>query len=164
MENEYREKPEVNPMDAIKEERVTYSTDEPVEKSTHAKPNKKKKAQTKTTATNTNKPKKQNLVVQILNGEILTRDIVLNNLTFVFFVLLLLLLMVAKGYYGKQLQKNIADLQADVDAKTAEYVEGKAKLEESTSRYRLVQKLEQRGLKETTNPANVIRVKKGENE
>ena len=102
--------------------------------------------------------------MQILNGEILTKDIVLNNLTFVFFVLFLLLLMVAKGYYGKQLQKNIVDLQADVDAKTAEYVEGKAKVEESTSRYKLVQKLEQRGLKETVNPAKVIRVKKADNE
>ncbi len=105
-------------------------------------------------------PKRQNLIIQVLNGEILTRDFVVNNLTFIFFILLLLLLMVAKGYYGKQLQKDITDLQAEVDAETAEYIENKARLEESTSRYRLVQTLEKRGLKETVNPAKVIRIKK----
>jgi cell division protein FtsL len=160
MENEYIERPEVNPMDAVKDKKQTYSTDEPkVENGKKAKKQKSNKGSVSSTT-----PKKQSLLVQILNGEILTKDIVLNNLTFVFFVLFLLLLMVAKGYYGKQLQKNIVDLQADVDAKTAEYVEGKAKVEESTSRYKLVQKLEQRGLKETVNPAKVIRVKKADNE
>jgi cell division protein FtsL len=85
-------------------------------------------------------------------------------LTFIFFILLLLMLMVAKGYYGKQLQKDITDLQADVDAKTAEYIENKAKLEETTARYRLVQELEKKGLKEALNPAKVIRVKPIEDE
>jgi cell division protein FtsL len=160
MENEYKERPEVNPMDAVKEKKQSFTTDEPTDnpKQKSAKKKVEKKAKSSTG------DKKQSLIVQILNGEILTRDIVLNNLSFVFFVLLLLLLLVAKGYYGKQLQKNIVDLQAEVDAKTAEYVEGKAKLEESTSRYKLVEKLKNRGLKETTNPAIVIRVKKGENE
>ena len=70
----------------------------------------------------------------------------------------------AKGYYGKQLQKDITDLQADVDSQTAEYIENKARLEESTSRYRLVQALEKRGLKETVNPVKVIRLKRKDNE
>lgn len=72
--------------------------------------------------------------------------------------------MVAKGYYGKQLQKDINDLQTEVDAETAEYVEKKALLEEATARYRLVKKLEKRGLKETVNPAIVIRIKKEKDE
>lgn len=168
MENEYREREE-NPMDAVrgKSARTTYSTEIPNEK-----PGKKsaKKAtanagaKTKTAAAGTAKPKRQNLLIQVLNGEILTRDFVLNNLTFIFFILFLLMLMVAKGYYGKQLQKDITDLQADVDAQTAEYIENKARLEESTSRYRLVQALEKRGLKETVNPVKVIRLKRKDNE
>lgn len=148
MENELRDKVEVgNPMDAVK-----------------GAQSKQEKKRVKKTAAAPGKMKRQSLLVQVLNGEILTRDFVLNNLTFIFFVLFLLMLMVAKGYYGKQLQKDINDLQTEVDATTAEYIENKAKLEESTTRYRLVQALEKRGLKEMTDPAKVIRVKKKENE
>lgn len=178
MENEYREREGVNPMDAVrgKSSREKYSTEMPSEKAVPksekgAKNTKKTtasansmnaKAKIKTAAAT--KPRRQNILIQVLNGEILTRDFVLNNLTFIFFILLLLMLMVAKGYYGKQLQKDITDLQADVDARTAEYIENKARLEESTSRYRLVQALEKRGLKETVNPAKVIRLKRADNE
>jgi cell division protein FtsL len=178
MENEYREREDVNPMDAVrgKSSREKYSTEMPTEKV--APKNEKSTRNTKNTAASANsmnakakvktataaKPRRQNILIQVLNGEILTRDFVLNNLTFIFFILLLLMLMVAKGYYGKQLQKDITDLQADVDARTAEYIENKARLEESTSRYRLVQALEKRGLKETVNPAKVIRLKRADNE
>ncbi len=115
------------------------------------------------------KPKKEakprgkaGVFVQILNGDILTRDLVLNNLGFVFFCILLLILLVAKGYYGKQLTKDIDTSLKRLDATTAEYVESKARLEEKTKRFELVRKLEPRGLKETTKPAKVIRVKQTE--
>ncbi|MGV3630046.1 MAG: FtsL-like putative cell division protein [Bacteroidota bacterium] len=103
---------------------------------------------------------KSNILVQILNGEILTRDVVLNNLGYVFFCIMLLILLVAKGYLGKQLTKDIDTSLKRLDASTAEYVEAKARLEERTKRYELVRKLEPRGLKETTKPAKVIRIKK----
>lgn len=109
------------------------------------------------------KPKvkgKQPLIIQILNGEILTRDVVLNNLGYVFFCIFLLMLLVAKGYLGKQLTKDIDTSMRELDATTAEYVEAKARLEERTKRYELVRKLEPRGLKETMKPAKVIRIKK----
>jgi hypothetical protein len=148
MENELREKEELgNPMDAVTGAQT-----------------KQEKKRAKKGASNPVKPKRQSLLVQVLNGEILTRDFVLNNLTFIFFILFLLMLMVAKGYYGKQLQTDINELQTELDATTAEYIENKAKLEESTTRYRLVQALEKRGLREMTDPAKVIRVKKKENE
>lgn len=107
---------------------------------------------------------KSNLLVQILNGEILTRDVVLNNLGFVFFCIMLLILLVAKGYLGKQLTKDIDTSLRQLDASTAEYVEAKARLEERTKRYELVRKLEPRGLKETTKPAKVIRIRQKKKE
>jgi cell division protein FtsL len=154
MQNELREKEELtNPMDAVRGKNATRSE----------RRSEKKQASNKSTSTASSgqksKAKRQNILIQVLNGEILTRDFVLNNLTFIFFILLLLMLMVAKGYYGKQLQKDINDLQADVDAKSAEFIENKAHLEETTTRYRLVQALEKTGLKEAINPAKVIRLK-----
>lgn len=108
----------------------------------------------------TSERKKPSLSVsQILNGEFLTREFVLNNLNFIFFIILLLILIVAKGYYGKQLNDNVNKSQKELDEITAEYVEAKAKLEEVTRRQILVEQLEARGLKETVNPTKVIRIR-----
>lgn len=118
------------------------------------------KKQTKQRETKEKKVRtKNNLFIQILNGEILTKDVVLNNLGFVFFCILLMIVLVAKGYYGKQLSKDIDTTFKELDASTAEYVEAKAKLEEKTKRYELVDRLAPRGLKETTKPAKVIRIR-----
>lgn len=108
------------------------------------------------------KPKssKPNAFTQILNGDFLTREFVLNNLNFIFFIILLLLLIVGKGYYGKQLSKDVDAAQKDLDEMTADYIEAKARMEEETRRYKLVEKLGPSGLKETVNPTKVIRLKK----
>lgn len=145
MENELRDKEEVK----AAEEQAAKSN---------------KKAAKKAASSGSGKQKRQSWIVQILNGEILTKDFVVNNLTFIFFIFFLLLLMVSKGYYGKQLQKDINTAQAEVDGKTAEYIEKKAKLEEVTARYRLVRALKAQGVKESVNPVKVIRVKKQEDE
>lgn len=104
-------------------------------------------------------PSKPNALVQILNGDFLSKEFILNNLNFIFFVILLLLLVVAKGYYGKQLSADVQNTQKELDVITAEYFEAKAKLEEDTRRHVLVEKLQSSGLKETVNPTKVIRIK-----
>ncbi len=113
----------------------------------------------------TKKPKKTarkrpNAFVQILNGDFLTKEFFVNNLPFIFFLMLLLLLSIGKGYYGKQLTKNVNDTQAELDEITGDYFDAKARLEENTQRSKLIERLEQSGLKETTNPTKVIRLKK----
>lgn len=108
-------------------------------------------------------PEKQarpNAFVQILNGEFLTKEFVLNNLNFIFFIIFLLLLLVGKGYYGKQLSKDADKAQTELNELTANYIEAKAKLEEETRRYKLIKKLGKKGLNETVNPTKVIRIKK----
>lgn len=101
---------------------------------------------------------------QFINGEFLTREYVLNNLNFIFFIIFLLLLTLAKGYYGKQLTQDVKETQNELNTLTAESVEAKAKLVEKTQRQVLVEKLNERGLKETVNPTKVIRIKKQTNE
>ena len=106
------------------------------------------------------KPKgRPNAFTQILNGDFLTREFVLNNLNFIFFVIFLLLLIVGKGYYGKQLTRDVDDAQNHLNEVTSDYVEAKARLEEQTRRYRLVDKLEPRGVKETQQETKVIRIR-----
>ena len=106
------------------------------------------------------KPKgRPNAFTQILNGDFLTREFVLNNLNFIFFVIFILLLIVGKGYYGKQLTRDVDDAQNHLNEVTSDYVEAKARLEEQTRRYRLVNKLEPRGVKETQQETKVIRIR-----
>ncbi len=101
---------------------------------------------------------------QILNGDFLTKEFVLNNLNYIFFLIALLLLIIAKGYYGKQISTDIDNAQREYDQNAAEYIEVKSKLETVTRRYKLVERLEKRELKETKNATKVIRLKKKKDE
>ncbi len=106
--------------------------------------------------------KQSKSLMQIMNGDFLTRGFVLNNLNYILFVFLLLILLVSKGYYVRQLANDIVKERKEVNDVTADYVETKAKLEEMTRRTRLIEKLKPLGLKETINPTKVIRIKKEE--
>lgn len=103
--------------------------------------------------------KQSKSLMQIMNGDFLTRGFVLNNLNYIFFIFFLLILLVSKGYYVRQLANDIVKERKEVNDVTADYVETKAKLEEMTRRTRLIKKLEPLGLKETINPTKVIRIK-----
>ncbi len=110
------------------------------------------------------KSSKSSAFAQILNGDFLTREFVLNNLNYIFFIMLLLLVLISKGYYGKQINKDIDNAQRNLDQHAAEYIEAKARLELVTRRYRMAKRLESRELKETKNATKVIRIKKLKNE
>ncbi|MGC6434584.1 MAG: FtsL-like putative cell division protein [Crocinitomicaceae bacterium] len=101
-----------------------------------------------------------NSIVQILNGDFLNKEFVLNNLSYMFYILFLLLLLIGKGYYGKQLAKDAEKAQNKLNELSADYLEVKAKLEEETRREKLIEKLGDKGLVETINPTKVIRIKK----
>ena len=101
---------------------------------------------------------------QILNGEFLTKDFVLNNLNYIFFLFLLLMLLVAKGYYVKQVIDETNESQIELDQNTADYIEAKTTIEAITERKLLVGKLQQRQLIESQKATKVIRLKKEKSE
>lgn len=114
----------------------------------------------KKTASQKSTGKKPNAFMQILNGEFLNKEFFLSNLGYIFFIMGLLLIIVSKGYYGKQLIDESNKTQRDLDQKAAEYIEAKSRLEFVTRRYKLVQKLKSRDLQESQNTKKVIRLKK----
>ncbi|HLW39253.1 MAG TPA: FtsL-like putative cell division protein [Brumimicrobium sp.] len=109
-----------------------------------------------------NSKKQSQSVMQIMNGDFLTKDFVMNNMNYIFFVIFLMVLIVSKGYYVNQLANDIAREEIEVEDITADYVETKAKLEELTQRSQMVKRLEPLGLREAINPTKVIKVKKAE--
>lgn len=113
------------------------------------------------------KKKKKNIesgfsLIQLLNGEFLIKDFVIKNLAYVFFIFFMFIFLIAKGYYAKDLIKRTEKAQEKLNAKSADYVDSKARLEMRTRRNELVNKLKKVGLYETTKPAKVIRVKRNQ--
>ncbi len=121
-------------------------------------------AKQETTQQKSTKTNKSSAFAQILNGDFLTREFVLDNLNYIFFIMLLLLILISKGYYGKQINKDIDNAQRNLDQHAAEYIEAKARLELVTRRYRMAKRLESRELKETKNATKVIRIKQVKHE
>lgn len=138
MDNEYLDKEKVDAQEALKAAKE------------------KKQAQ----PTRQKVERKPSAFVQILNGDFLTKEFMLGNLTFIFFVMFLLLLTVSKGYYGKKLSDDVNRTQLELNELTSDHFEAKTRLEEETQRVKLVDELASRGLKETVNPTKVIRIKK----
>lgn len=123
--------------------------------------NQKKKSKSKRPKRKSNATKQTSqTLVQIMNGDFLNKEFVVRNLSYIFFVMFLLILMVSKGYYVNQLATDIRKTEEEVGQLTADYVEAKARLEEETRRTELIEKLSPIGLRETVNPTKVIRKKK----
>jgi hypothetical protein len=121
-------------------------------------------AKTQESTTKGRKVKKANAFAQILNGDFLTKSFVLDNLNYIFFIMFLLLVLISKGYYGKQLNKDTEAAQRNLDQHAAEFIEAKARLELVTRRFKMAERLASRELKETQNATKVIRIKEKINE
>jgi hypothetical protein len=158
MENKFLDKQQMDALKAVEEARER-ELQAALDKK-NAKKNKREKVKKEKEAARKPKSNKPNAFVQILNGDFLTKEFMLNNLNYIFFVIFLLILVVAKGYYGKQLSSDVVETQRELDEITADYFAAKAKLEEDTRRIKLVEELESTGLKETVNPTKVIRINK----
>jgi cell division protein FtsL len=130
-----------------------------VDKSKLDNQTKKSKSKRPKRKSNATKQTSQTLV-QIMNGDFLNKEFVVRNLSYIFFVMFLLILMVSKGYYVNQLATDIRKTEEEVGQLTADYVEAKARLEEETRRTELIEILSPIGLRETVNPTKVIRKKK----
>ncbi len=118
------------------------------------------KAKTKKKTKQKKASKGPSALVQILNGDFMNGDFIIKNFNYFFFIMFLLLLLVGKSHYAKQLKKDVKQTQKELDEATSDYFEAKAKLEEETRRAELIEKLDKTGLKETVNPTKVIRLKK----
>ena len=60
----------------------------------------------------------------------------------------------------KQINDEIEINERELNQNAADFTESKTKLEEETKRYKLVEKLQERELKESLNATKVIRIKK----
>ena len=123
MENKFLDKEQIEALKAVEEARER-ELQAALDKK-NAKKNKRAKVKQEKAAAKKPRSNRPNAFVQILNGDFLTKEFVLNNLNYIFFVIFLLILIVAKGYYGKQLASDVVKTQRELDEITADYFAAK---------------------------------------
>lgn len=98
------------------------------------------------------------LLRQVLNGEILTQTFIVNNLLFLFFIGGLLVLLISKGYYSRQLSNEIDKTQKEIGEINSKLVSNKIKFNNLTDRVNMTEKLNERNLSESESGVQVIRI------
>lgn len=128
----------------------TYNDKETIEEqSTTKRPKKKKDA---------SKGKALSFVRQLINGDVLTRTFIVDNLPFLFFLSGLLVLLISKGYYSRQLSNQIEKNQKEIGEINSKLVSGKVRFNDLTDRVNMTDKLEEKQLSESESGIRVIRV------
>ena len=98
--------------------------------------------------------------VQIMNGEILTRDLILNNLPFTFYIGFLLVVMIAWGYYGETVAKKEIQLEKELGELNSEFFTLAADYNMQRGRRQIAERLAPLGIKESVSSPKKIRVRR----
>lgn len=98
----------------------------------------------------------------VLGGEVLEKP-ALRLYPYLLFLTFLAFIYIANNYYFEHKVRQINHIYAELKEINYEFITGKSKLEELSKQSTIAKKLKNTGIKESTKPINVIRVKK-ENE
>lgn len=95
-------------------------------------------------------------LVRFLNGTFLTRQGVLSNLPYFFFLAFLLTCYIAYGYYTERTVKELYRVRKEMKELRSEYITTKSELMFKSKRSEVVEATERLGLKESTEPPEKI--------
>lgn len=118
------------------------------------------------TKSKSRKPKKEGkksggrLVVQILNGEFLSKDWFIKNLPFTFYIGFLLVVLIGWGYYGETMTKKEVQMQEELSELNSEYFTLSSEYITIRGRQQIKDRLAGTGLEESRTTPKKIKVKK----
>lgn len=96
------------------------------------------------------KPKKENKVarslVDVLNGDFLTKDGAVNNLPYLLFLAFVALLYIANGYTAESTVRDINRIESELKEARSEYISTKSELDNDRTQSRLAKTIEGKGL------------------
>jgi len=95
----------------------------------------------------------------VLGGEVLEKP-AMRLYPYLLFLTFLAFIYIANNYYFERKVRQINHIYAELKEINYEFITGKSKLEKLTKQSTIAKKLEKTGIKESTKPINVIRVKK----
>lgn len=97
-------------------------------------------------------------VSSILNGNFLTREYVQSNMTFIFFVVGVMICYIGYGYFAEKNMKDLVSSQSELHELKARNLAVHARLEQLKQQSQIARSIRDLGLVESTSPPTVIRV------
>lgn len=100
------------------------------------------------------------VIVQIMNGEFLSKENFVKNLPFTFFLGFLLVVLIGWGYYAETITKKEVKLEKELGELNSEFFTLGSKFNSKRGRRTIADKLTNVGVKESLTSPRKIRVKK----
>lgn len=100
------------------------------------------------------------VIVQIMNGEFLTKDWFIKNLPFTFYIGFLLVLLISWGYYADSMTRKEVELQEELSELNSEYYTLSSEYITKRGRQQIKERLTGTGLVESRVSPKKIRVRK----
>lgn len=101
-------------------------------------------------------------VLQVVNGDVLTKDFVLKNLPFLLFLSVVLVMYIGYGYHAQKVSKDIKSLEKEILELNAEEVTLRSDLNKVSRQKTVARKLKNKGVKESEEPLKIIAIPKDE--
>lgn len=105
-------------------------------------------------------PQTKRAIIQIMNGEFLSKDNFVQNLPFVFFLGFLLVVLIGWGYYAETVTKKEVMLEKELGELNSEYFTLGSEFNTKRGRRQIAQRLIETGVVEGITSPRKIRVKK----
>ncbi len=96
------------------------------------------------------------LLVQVITGNILTRDSIVNQIPFVVYVAMLMVLMIGWGYNGENMVREMDKVGSQVKELKSEYTTTSTKLEVMRQQTKVAEEIARLGLEESRVPPKKI--------
>ena len=108
------------------------------------------------------KPKKEKKrsLAQVITGEFLSRNEIINNIPFISFLGLLLVVLIGWGYYTETIGKKEVQLEQELGELNSEYFSLGVEYNKLSRQTQVSERLEGSDLKESTIPPKKLKVKK----
>jgi hypothetical protein len=109
------------------------------------------------------KPSLAKGVSAVLSGKFLTRDYVQSNLTFIFFVVGIMICYIGYGYFAEKNAKDLVQTEAQLKEMKSTNLAVRARLEKLKQQSQVAESIRDLGLRESTSPPSVIRIDQSQN-
>ncbi len=97
-------------------------------------------------------------MIGILNGSFLARENVIRNMPFMFYVVLLMVLYIAYGYYAERTVRELHNVDVELKDMRSDYISKRADLEKTEKQSQVAEDIKKLGLKESRVPPIKIEV------
>ncbi len=98
------------------------------------------------------------VIIGVLNGNFLARENVIRNMPFMFYVVLLMVLYIAYGYYAERTVRELHNVDVELKDMRSDYISKRAELEKTEKQSQVAEDIEMLGLKESRVPPTKIEV------